>query len=46
MVLAGNGGGRSLLVYPSTHVDDNFNIITNVDYSQFGFLPSILKSFQ
>ena len=33
-------------MYTSAHNDDNFHPNTNVDYSQFGFLPSILKSFQ
>ena len=34
------------LMYSNTHIDDNFQLKTNVDQTQFGFLPSILKSFQ
>lgn len=37
---------RSGLMYASSHIDDNFPLKTNVDQTQFGFLPTILKSFQ
>eukprot|EP00347_Sterkiella_histriomuscorum_P003197 403365218 len=33
-------------LYNRTHIDDNFTLINNVDHTQFGFLPSILKSYQ
>lgn len=42
-MVGGNLGG---IVYPRTIIDDNSQIRSNIDYSQFGFLPSILKSFQ
>lgn len=35
---------RNAYMYPSSHYDDNFHLKT--DQTQFGFLPTILKSFQ
>ena len=43
---AGNSGNYSGIMYHNTHIDDNLHLKTNVNYSQIGFLPSILKSFQ
>lgn len=38
--------GNSMQVYGYARNDDNFPLKTNVENTQFGFLPSILKSFQ